>query len=268
MKMCSVIIVNYNTGKLLVEVVNSALTEPQISEIIVVDNNSQDNSMALLDEHKKLKKYYRKDNLGFASSCNYGAQFAQAETLLFLNPDCIIKQGSIGPLLDELQKEALSAIIGCMITNADGSEQRAARRRLPSFLRAVKTFTGLEKLARYCHCFAGVNLNHLPLKEHAHKVEAISGALIMIKSEVFKNISGFDESYPLHFEDLDLFKRTLDAGYAILLHPGVSAVHHQGTSSQANPKVAELKKLGMQRYFNRHCSTFAYLMIVLINKLR
>ncbi|HHL31045.1 MAG TPA: glycosyltransferase family 2 protein [Oceanospirillales bacterium] len=268
MKSCSVIIVNYNTGTLLVEVVNSVLAEPQVSEVIVVDNNSQDHSMALLAEHKKLKKYYRKDNPGFASSCNYGAQFAQADSLLFLNPDCIIKQGSIGILLTELQKEAQSAIIGCMITNADGSEQRAARRRLPTFLRAVKTFTGLEKLAKYCHCFAGVNLNHRPLKEHVHKVEAISGALIMIKAKVFKNIAGFDEAYPLHFEDLDLFKRTLDAGYAILLHPGVSALHHQGISSQTNPKVAELKQLGMQRYFNRHCSTFAYLMIVLLNKLR
>ncbi len=284
MTTCSVIIVNYNTGKLLKQAVDAALSNDGVNEVIVVDNHSKDQSMDLIDESDRVKKYFRKKNYGFAAGCNYGAKLAIQETgqevgqdiLLFLNPDCIVQQNTIDELASALckqeykqeykqeQKQARVGIIGCRVNNPNGTEQRASRRRLPTLLRAIKTFLKIEKLAKYCQCFAGVNLNHLPMPKEIQQVEAISGAFIMMKAVVFNEINGFDEKFPLHFEDLDLFKRTHDLGYAILFNPNVEVVHYQGTSSQSNPKVEEMKAMGLQRYFYKHCSVFSYFLVKLL----
>lgn len=267
MNTCSVVIVNYNTGDLLKPVVIKALENACVDKIIVVDNASKDNSMSLLDDNHRLQKYMREKNYGFANSCNYGAQYVQSDYVMFLNPDCLIKDDTVKQLLKHFNNKKVG-MVGCMVRNPDNSEQRAARRRLPTFLRAFKTFSGFEKLASYYGGFAGVNLNHLPLPEKAISVEAISGALMMMRMSVFLKLKGFDESYPLHFEDLDLFKRIIDDGHQIVFDPQTSVIHHQGTSSRSNPAVEQMKKKGAQRYFQKHCSYIAYLLIKLINKIR
>lgn len=242
---------------MLNDVVAAALKNKSVSEVIVVDNNSHDSSMDLLHEHGLIKKYFRKHNHGFASSCNYGAQRAKSNYILFLNPDCFVEDTSIDDLLNDLKSHKNAGIIGCRINNPDGTEQRASRRRLPTLWRAIKTFSKLEKLASICNCFAGVNLIHQTMPTSTQKVEAISGAFILMKTEAFKKLKGFDEGYPLHFEDLDLFKRILDRGYGIFFNPNVQAIHHQGQSSKSNPKVSLLKKQGLKCYFAKHCSKFS-----------
>lgn len=265
MENCSVIVVNYNTGNLLKQTTDAVLDNDNVHEIIVVDNKSSDGSMDLLQQSDRIKKYFREENYGFSSSCNYGANLATSKILLFLNPDCIVNTNVIDRLLSDLKIQANSAIIGCRVNNPDGSEQRASRRRLPTFWRSFKTFTKLEKYAKYCHCFAGVNLNYQPLPTSLHEVEAISGAFIMMKAKAFKKINGFDEKFPLHFEDLDLFKRAIDSGFKILFNPTVSVVHFQGTSSRSNPKVAKFKQIGRERYFKKHLSYISYLLVKLLS---
>lgn len=263
---CSIIIVNYNTGIVLSQVVTKIINSPIVKEVIVVDNCSHDESIELLESHEKLDIHLRNANYGFGKSCNYGAKLSKSDSLLFLNPDCFIEHDTLKAIVEDLENHSKSGIVGCMINNPDGTEQRACRRRLPTLIRAFKTFSGLEKFAKYSNIFAGVNLNHQVIKPKSHRVEAISGALILIKSPVFNEINGFDEKYPLHFEDLDLFKRCIDNGNSIIFNPLFKAVHHQGLSSQSNPKVQQLKKIGMQRYFYKHCSYVSYLLIKLVSR--
>ncbi len=267
MNTCSIVIVNYNTGDILKCVVENALKNTCVDKIIVVDNASNDNSMSLLVEHARVKKYLRESNYGFASSCNYGAQYVESDYVMFLNPDCLIEVDTTIQLLKHFKDNAV-VMVGCMVKNPDGSEQRAARRRLPTFFRAIKTFSGIEKWAIKSHFFSGVNLNHLPLPKTPCTVEAISGALMMMRMSVFLKLKGFDECYPLHFEDLDLFKRIIDDGHQIVFDPDTSVIHHQGTSSRTNPAVDRMKKKGAELYFHKHCSFFSYLVIKLINKMR
>ncbi|MCF6318225.1 MAG: glycosyltransferase family 2 protein [Proteobacteria bacterium] len=264
MTTCSVIIINYNTGELLKQAIDAVQCNQQVSEIIVVDNDSQDGSMDLINESDKVKKVFRQENYGFASSCNFAAKITTSDTLLFLNPDCIVKDNTVDLLLDYFDKEEKAGIIGVRVNNPDGSEQRATRRRLPTLLRAIKTFSGIENLAKHCSCFAGVNLNHLPMPKTIQDVEAVSGAFIMIKASVFNEFNGFDDKFPMHFEDLDLFKRTLDLGYKVLFAPNIEVVHYQGTSSKSNPEVAKLKRQGLKRYFKKHCSILSSKLINLL----
>ena len=265
MDTCAVVIINYNTGKLLQTTVTAVVEDSSVSQLVVVDNCSTDGSMKFIAETNQVKKYQRKHNYGFAKSCNYGRCKIQSNVVLFLNPDCILpKKEILQELLKKFNTDNEVAIVGCRVNNPDGSEQRASRRRLPTFWRAIKTFTGLERLARFCHCFAGINLNHQPMPKTWQSVEAISGAFILMRTGVFDQLHGFDEKYPMHFEDLDLFKRTQDLGYKIAFNPQISVVHHQGTSSQSNPKVAEMKKQGLQRYFYKHCSRLTYLFVKML----
>ena len=264
MTTCSVIIVNYNTGELLKQAVDAVKSNQHANEVIVVDNASKDGSMDLISESDKVKKISRQANHGFASSCNYGSKIATSDVLLFLNPDCIVKDNTVDLLVDFFSSQKNVGIFGVCVNNPDGSEQRATRRRLPTLMRAIKTFSGIEKLAKFYSCFAGINLNHLVMPESIQKVEAISGAFIMIKASVFNTINGFDEKFPMHFEDLDLFKRTIDQGYEILFNPNISVIHHQGTSSKTNPKVGQMKKQGLQRYFYKHCSKLSYFIVKLL----
>lgn len=264
MKKCSIIIINYNTGKLLATVVQAASQDASVKEIIIVDNCSQDDSMDSVAENTRIKKFFRHKNYGFASSCNFARTKTSSEFLLFLNPDCLLAEDSLSNSLKIFSRDKAVAIIGCLVNNPDGSEQRASRRRLPTFMRAFKTYSGLEKFARFCPCFAGVNLNHQTMPETWQTVEAISGAFILMRSTVFDEIKGFDEAFPMHFEDLDLFKRTLAKGHKIAFNPKVSVIHHQGTSSQSNPKVAEMKKQGLQRYFYKHCSKLSFFLVKLL----
>ena len=263
----SVIIVNYNTGQLLQQSVSQVLTDDSVSEIIIVDNNSQDESMNLLPKSDKIHVYFRKQNHGFAASCNFAAKKTKSEYLVFLNPDCLLTKNTIKQLVQELQMQPKAAIIGCLVKNPDGSEQRAARRRLPTLMRAIKTYSRIEKLAKFCTCFAGVNLNFAPMPTKTQQVQAISGAFFIMKANIFNEIDGFDEKFPLHFEDLDLFKRTQDAGYQLLFNPNISVIHHQGTSSASNPAVKSLKKQGLLRYFKKHTSPFAYIIVRVLSKL-
>ncbi len=265
MNACAVIIVNYNTGELLSQVVEKVLVAQNTDEIIVVDNNSSDNSMELLPQSSRVKKYYRKTNAGFASSCNYGAKQTRADFLLFLNPDCLIQAESIVKTLDTIKDQDVG-MVGVWVKNPDGTEQRATRRRLPTLWRAIKTYSKLEKFARFCDCLAGVNLSHQARPKKPLTVEAISGAYIFIKTSVFNEIKGFDESFFMHFEDLDLCKRVIDTGYRIILNPEIEVIHHQGTSSLSNKHVSEYKKQSLRRYFRKHCSVFSYYVIKTISR--
>jgi len=266
MNSCAVIVVNYNTGKLLSQVIERVLKAKGVDEIIIVDNDSTDNSMELLPKNNQINTYFRNKNEGFGSSCNYGAKKSTSEYLLFLNPDCLILENTINQSIETFAENNNTAIVGIRVNNPDGTEQRATRRRLPTLWRAIKTYTSLEKLSKYGDIFAGVNLSHKPMPTQAVLVEAVSGAYMMVKKSVFKQISGFDDSFFMHFEDLDLCKRVSDAGYDIVFNPKIEVVHYQGTSSQSNSNVSEYKKQSLQRYFRKHCSLFSYYAIKNLNR--
>jgi hypothetical protein len=246
---------------MLSEVTDAVSKSLQAVKIVIVDNYSTDDSMAKVESNSFISKFFREKNYGFADSCNYGAKLANTSFVLFLNPDCFVQPDTLTLLLSDLNKNQQAAIIGCLVCNPDNSEQRASRRRLPTFWRTFKSVTKLEKLAKYSEMFSGVNLSHQKMPKSTTEVEAISGAFILMKTASFNEIGGFDKDYPLHFEDLDLFKRTIDQGYKILFNPNVKVIHHQGTSSKSNPKIDELKRIGIKRYFKKHGSKISQIII-------
>jgi GT2 family glycosyltransferase len=262
----SVVIVAADSGGILGDAVRSALGAGDAIEVIVVDNASTDREPERVaaahasDSRFKLLRNGR--NLGFGTACNRGAAVAHGDSLLFLNPDCVVGQGTIEALGRISASDPSLGLLGVDVLTPDGKSARGNRRRDPTLRRALMSMSGLARFSNRCAALAGVEIeasesrassNTLggdPAVEH---VDAVSGACLYVPRCVFDAIGGFDESYFLHVEDLDLCRRVRLAGFGVAIAPALHAVHMQGTSSRHRPVfVSWHKHRSMWRYYRSH----------------
>ena len=236
----SVIIVNHNAGPLLGACVRAVQGEA-VREVIVVDNASTDDSLIRLRagaDSATLTIVEAGRNLGFAAACNIGLRTATQPFLLFLNPDSVPAPGSLARLLQVLQSHTGAGMVGGLLLNPDGTEQRGGRRAIPT--------PGQVLMRR------PFNLHGTPLPTQPTPVEAISGALMLVRREAVAAVGPWDEGYFLHCEDLDWCLRFRQEGWDILFVPDAPVVHHQGTSSRARPLFVEWHKhRGMLRFYRK-----------------
>lgn len=250
----SVIIVACNSGTLLGDCVVSVLASAAVLEVIVSDNDSRDGSIAALESRwagdARLRVVRNGANLGFAAGCNRAAAIARGEMLLFLNPDCRVPADALVRLRAHV--DANTGALGAVIVGVDGRPEPASRRRDPLLRRALMTATGVARWSSRWPALRGTNRGepgHAAIRE---EVEAVSGALMLIPHSAFDRVGGFDESYFLHFEDMDLCRRLRDAGLRVACANDVRVTHVKGTSSRTRPFfVAFHKHRGMWRWFTK-----------------
>jgi GT2 family glycosyltransferase len=251
----SVIIVNHNAGDLLAECVGAALA--QAGQVIVVDNASSDSSMDRLAsrfaEEPRLTMLCEDKNLGFAAGCNLGLGLATQAHVLFLNPDCILAAGSLRRMVEVLESDSRAGMVGGRLTNLDGSEQGGGRRAMPTPWRSFVRAFGLSRLgSRWPGLFQDFHLHNQPLPDAPIAVEAISGALMLVRRAALVDVGPWDEAYFLHCEDLDWCMRFRQHGWKILFVPDAPVVHHHGHCSRARPIFVEWHKhRGMVRFYQK-----------------
>jgi GT2 family glycosyltransferase/nucleoside-diphosphate-sugar epimerase len=248
----SVVIVNYNAGDILRDCVGHALE--QAGQVIVVDNDSHDDSIAnLRAAFPGVQVICNRHNLGFAKACNIGARAADGDRILFLNPDCLLEPGAIQALLDAFRNRPDVGMVGGLLTNPDGSEQGGARRAVPTPWRSFVRAFGLSAFsARYPRLFSDYSLHKEPLPEKPIEVEAISGACMMASREAMEEVGLMDEEYFMHCEDLDWCMRFQRSGWSLLFVPGARMVHHKGHCSKSRPIFVEWNKhRGMLRFYRK-----------------
>ena len=244
---CSVIIVNFNAGELLLRSVASVVASTLPAEIILIDNASTDGSWEQVQErHPEVQLIRNSRNRGFATAANQGLRTARAEFLLLLNPDCILTPDTLEKMFEVLRCYPEAGMAGCRILNPDGTEQRGCRRNLPTLR------SGLRKAAGSQGGKTAVDLHLQPLPEQPQLVEAISGAFMLLRRKALEDVGLLDEEYFMHCEDLDWCRRFLDAGWKILFLPQVEVVHYQGSCSKATPvRVSWYLHRGMVRYYRK-----------------
>jgi GT2 family glycosyltransferase len=251
----SVIVVNHNAGLLLTACILAALE--QAKQVIVVDNASSDSSLANLNirvpAEARLHIIRLSKNVGFAAGCNLGYQEATSPYILFLNPDCILSTGSLQRMVQVLESDPHIGMVGGYLINPDGSEQGGGRRAIPSPWRAFVRAFGLYHLARYWpQLFFDFHLDKQPLPQSPIEVEAISGALMLVRREAIDDVGSWDEDYFLHCEDLDWCMRFKQKNWKILFVPNALVTHFQGTCSRARPFfVIWHKHKGMLRFYRK-----------------
>jgi N-acetylglucosaminyl-diphospho-decaprenol L-rhamnosyltransferase len=232
----SVVVVSHNSGAPLRDCVERVLRQGLPLELLLVDNASVDGSLDALPVHPALRVLRNAGNRGFGAACNQGARTASAGHLLFLNPDCLLPDGALERLHAAITAEPDVGLLGAQLVEADGRPQPAARRALPTLAGLLRKRSG--------------QLGRTP--GGLERVEATSGALMMLPRPVLDALEGFDEGYVLHCEDLDLCRRVRAAGWQVAIIPDLEVTHLKGCSSRRRPFWVEWQKhRGMLRYLRK-----------------
>lgn len=252
----SLVVVAADSGPLLAKSIGSALASDAAVEVVLVDNASTDGEVErAATTHAgdaRLRVLRNEANIGFGPACNRGAAIASGDVVVFLNPDCELRERSVEGLRGVLNSDARIGLLGVTVCDPVGRPARGNRRRDPGLRRALMTFSGLSRFESRWPALAGVEMPEAPSDVAIEYVEAVSGACMAMPRKVFDAVGGFDEGYFLHVEDLDLCRRVRDAGWRVAIAHALCVTHEQGSSSRARPLfVLRHKHYGMWRYFRK-----------------
>ena len=241
-KKLSVIIVSYNTSELTVGAVDSVLASKNI-EVIVVDNNSLDDSAATLKKKfgSKITFIENKENVGFARANNQGVRRANGEYVILLNSDTIVDPETLEVLVNDLDTESTLGIIAASLRNCDGSYQPQGG-ALPTLFNVA-----LWWLWPFPGVFPGVSPYqdpHEPKGNHVVSRGWVGGTALMTRKDLYQKLGGLDEGIFMYAEDIDLCIRVHDAGLGVAIDPRTRVVHfgmQSGSSSRA--RLGEIQGL-------------------------
>ena len=256
----SVVVVSYYTGPLLWRCVAAALGEPEVAEVIVVDNGNWDaarDDLALMaDGEPRLRVIEGHGNVGFAAGCNIGARAARGRYLFLLNPDAIVPRGAVATLLAEGVNAGGEGpwVIGGRLLNPDGTEQAGARRGPLTPWTALVEMTKLYRIAPRHPYFRRFNNHHAPCPGRTVPMPVISGACMVMPRADYLSVGGMDEDFFLHVEDVDFCLRFRAAGGRVLYAPTAEIVHTKSSSRISPVRVERWKSQSLVRYFRRHFS--------------
>ncbi|MGY4517208.1 glycosyltransferase family 2 protein [Lysobacter sp. HA18] len=237
----AVVVVTYRSAETIELCLQRLRGADGVTAIRVIDNASDDGTLAIVQRiaagEPRLKFVANPDNPGFAVACNQGARDTDAAWIAFVNPDCLVERDTLARLR-AIATGIAPALLGCELVDDDGIPDAAARRRDPDFARMLAG--------------EGTDLSIASTGEPIQRVDAISGALMLMPRALFDAVNGFDEGYRLHAEDLDLCRRVRDAGGTVAIANGVRVMHVRGVSSRSRPFFVEWHKhRGLWRYFSR-----------------
>ncbi len=234
----SVIIVNYKVAgeicQLLRSLVKAELYEA--AEVIIVDNASMDNSFEIITaEFPRINWIPLKNNIGFGKACNVASQNARGAFLLFLNPDTLVSQNTLRVAVDFLQSHPDVGIMGPKIIKPDGRFQPQCRRSFPTPLNAFAYFTGLSRMFPKSKVLGQYNISPLYISpDISMEVDAVSGSFMFMRAALFSEIGGFDGSFFMYGEDLDLCARVKQHGNKVWYQPATQIIHFTGQSCTKN----------------------------------
>ncbi|HAI59183.1 MAG TPA: glycosyltransferase family 2 protein [Xanthomonadaceae bacterium] len=231
------------------------LAQPALVHVSVIDNGSRDDTAArvraIAAADGRISLSELPHNPGFAAGCNAGAVFGTSPWLLFVNPDLELPDHALARLL--AQAESLPAVgaLGADLRDADGRRDPAARRHDLTLARMLGAGGAREGLAIVPDAALALQ-----------RVDACSGALMLVPRAAFDAVGGWDEGYRLHVEDLDFCRRLREAGFCVAVANDVPVLHHRGVSSRARPVFVEWHKhRGLWRYWWRFESGGAALLL-------
>ncbi|MBI5730855.1 MAG: glycosyltransferase [Ignavibacteriales bacterium] len=230
----SIIIINYNVKEFLLNLLDSIRNAVKniSTEIIIVDNASDDGSVEILREKfPNIKLIANKKNLGFGSANNQAMETAKGKYFLLINPDAIVREDTLLKMLEFFNKTPQVGIAGCKVLNPDGSLQLACRRSFPGPWTSFTKVMGLSKLFPKSRLFARYNLTYLN-EDQTYEVDAVSGAFMMMRKEVYEKIGGFDRQFFMYGEDLDLCYRAQKSGYKVFYVHNTEIIHYKGESTK------------------------------------
>lgn len=260
----SIVIVSWNVRDLLRTCLKSLqryVRQPY--EVVVVDNNSSDGTVAMLrSEFPDIQVVANDHNAGFARANNQGWQRTHGRYVCFLNPDT----ECINDPFPVLLREAAEPQVGCVapqLLNPDRSHQPSVR-RFPTFADQALILLKLRWFKRWLPALRDYHME--TVGSGTIPVDQVMGAMMLMPRSVLTDAGSFDEGYWIWFEEVDLCRRLVTHGYEIRYVPEATILHHGGQSFRQHISLAKhvwfMKSLA--RYARLHWSRSAYVGIVLL----
>jgi N-acetylglucosaminyl-diphospho-decaprenol L-rhamnosyltransferase len=235
----SIVIVNWHSADYVRACVDSlvAQTSAVSYEVVVVDNASYDDcEQQLARTHPGVVFVQSAENVGFGGANNLGARQSRGRVLLFLNPDTEVRDGAIDRLHAHVAGMSNAGVVGCRLLNTDGSLQTSCVQALPTVLNQLLDLDVLRRLLPRASLWRTEAL-FAPGSGRPVPVEAVSGACMMVRREVFASMGGFSPAFFMYGEDLDLCARVSRAGFTNAYAGDCEVVHHGGGSSRKMPST-------------------------------
>jgi N-acetylglucosaminyl-diphospho-decaprenol L-rhamnosyltransferase len=216
---------------------------PEGVEVVVVDNASSDGSAELVRErfpHARLLAL--EQNVGFGAACNIGVDAVTADALLLLNPDTIVRRGAISELCACIEQRPDVALVAPTLLNVDGSVQLSILRYPGIFASGRPALTAFPAADRHPRADERDLVDEYPV-----------GAAVLLRRRAFAGVGGFDPGFFHFYEELDLCKRLLVAGWKIRLCRRAEVEHVGGGSSTSRWSTAYTHQLrGHLRYVGKY----------------
>jgi len=234
--MLDIIIVNYNV-KYFLEQCLFAVQKAMfgiVGEIIVVDNASTDGSKDYLEKlFPTVQFIWLDENLGFAKANNVGLRYTKSKYVLYLNPDTIVPEDFFTICLNFMELHKDAGALGVKMIDGTGKFLRESKRAYPSIVTSFFKLTGLSELFPKSKLFAKYHLGHLD-KNKNHEVEVLSGACMLVRRNLLLQIGGFDESFFMYGEDIELSYQIRKAGFKNYYCSDTCIIHFKGESTNRN----------------------------------
>ncbi len=247
----SVIIVNYNVKKLLKECIQSVLTASEgiETEVWVVDNNSSDGSVTMLQkDYPEVKLINNKNNPGFSVANNQAIKQVKGEHILLLNPDTLLQKETLKKCLEFMNRTPNCGALGVAMLNENGDFLPESKRGFPTPWVSFCKMSGLNKLFPYSSRFNRYHLGYLKNDEN-HIVDVLSGAFMWMRKSVLEKVGLLDEIFFMYGEDIDLSYRIQKAGFENWYLGTLKILHYKGESTNKYSYAYIQRFYGAMRIF-------------------
>ena len=275
----SICIVNWNTSDLLAECLRSiqhvgadprvcpsteATEQPRVCpssdvEVIVVDNASAD-----FDEEKFRREFpdalfiRSEQNEGYAHGNNQAIARSSGEYILLLNPDTVVREGTLEALVRFMDEHPEAGAAGCKLIKPDGTIDPSCR-AFPTPMAVAFEYLGLSKLFPKNKLFARYRMTWFNYDEIIEIDQPMASSLI-IRRAALDNVGLFDEEFPIFFNDVDWCRRAKNAGWRIYFTPTAVVTHYGGASTkQIRLQMIEESHRSLVRYYDKHYAGLANL---------
>lgn len=254
----SIIIVSYRSWNRLDACLKSIAAQSMDDiEVIVVDNHSDDGqAQQFINRHPQVRFILQDTNAGFAQACNRGAKEAKGSWLLFLNPDTILHNNTLVPLLNRIANEPTWKLIGIRQHNDQGKDTHPHG----LFLQWWNVWAPVRSLERLMKGkqFSKHYVSTAPITYP----DWISGAFVLLRQIDFQDLGGWDERFWMYYEDMDLSKRAADKGWLRVMYNELVCTHSHGGSSRINHQTKAITKteviISMIKYLRKYTTSIQF----------
>nr|WP_319493611.1 glycosyltransferase [uncultured Desulfobacter sp.] len=238
----SILLVLFNQAALTFRCLRSIAAELNIPiEVIVIDNNSQDETSAMIKQISGITYVHNRENINFLKAVNQAAEMACGDHILLLNNDAALLPGTLANAVFRLENDPENGAVGGKIILVDGSLQEAG---------SIIWQDGS------CLGYGRQQNPDAPQFQFLRTVDYCSGAFLLIRRNLFEELDRFDEAYaPAYYEESDFCMRLTKAGYRVLYDPCVEILHYEFGSSASTEQALSLQRRNRKRLVEKHQET-------------